>query len=296
MMSAGYRSLMMGQDGAMTSTAPLRIPLVDLLALHPLLPMAWQSALKAGAFLLNERPEDLTVDSKSTPTDLVSAMDRSAEEMIIDGLLGPRPDDGFLGEEGGERIGTSGVRWVVDPLDGTVNYLFGFPMWGVSIGMEQDGVTEIGVISTPAFDEHYIAVRGQGAWLIRGEQGTRLSVKKCADLSLAMIVTGFGYAPERRVSQAAVVQELIAQVRDIRRLGAAVVDFAWLAQGRFDAYYERGLNAWDISAGMLLAAEAGAEVSFLRGGEPSDLLVAVVPGIAHELRAELLRLDADLGP
>ena len=295
-MSAGYRSLMMGQDGAMTSTAPLRIPLADLLALHPLLPMAWQSALKAGAFLLNERPEDLTVDSKSTPTDLVSAMDRSAEEMIIDGLLGPRPDDGFLGEEGGERIGTSGVRWVVDPLDGTVNYLFGFPMWGVSIGMEQDGVTEIGVISTPAFDEHYIAVRGQGAWLIRGEQGTRLSVKKCADLSLAMIVTGFGYAPERRVSQAAVVQELIAQVRDIRRLGAAVVDFAWLAQGRFDAYYERGLNAWDISAGMLLAAEAGAEVSFLRGGEPSDLLVAVVPGIAHELRAELLRLDADLGP
>jgi myo-inositol-1(or 4)-monophosphatase len=280
----------------MTSMAPLRIPLAELLALHPLLPMAWQSALKAGAFLLNERPEDLSVDSKSTPTDLVSAMDRTAEEMIIDGLLGPRPADGFLGEEGGERIGTSGVRWVVDPLDGTVNYLFGFPMWGVSIGMEQDGVTEIGVISTPAFDEHYIAVRGQGAWLIRGEQGARLSVKKCADLSLAMIVTGFGYSPERRVSQAAVVQELIAQVRDIRRLGAAVVDFAWLAQGRFDAYYERGLNAWDISAGMLLAAEAGAEVSFLRGGEPSDLLVAVVPGIAHELRAELLRLDADLGP
>lgn len=295
-MLAGYRSLIMGQDGAMTSMAPLRIPLAELLALHPLLPMAWQSALKAGAFLLNERPEDLSVDSKSTPTDLVSAMDRTAEEMIIDGLLGPRPADGFLGEEGGERIGTSGVRWVVDPLDGTVNYLFGFPMWGVSIGMEQDGVTEIGVISTPAFDEHYIAVRGQGAWLIRGEQGTRLSVKKCADLSLAMIVTGFGYSPERRVSQAAVVQELIAQVRDIRRLGAAVVDFAWLAQGRFDAYYERGLNAWDISAGMLLAAEAGAEVSFLRGGEPSDLLVAVVPGIAHELRAELLRLDADLGP
>jgi myo-inositol-1(or 4)-monophosphatase len=295
-MFAGYPSPAMGQDGAMTSTAPQRTPLAELLNLHPLLPMAWQSALQAGAFLLNERPEDLTVDSKSTPTDLVSAMDRSAEEMIIDGLLGPRPDDGFLGEEGGERIGTSGVRWVVDPLDGTVNYLFGFPMWGVSIGMEQDGVTEIGVISTPAFDEHYIAVRGQGAWLIRGDQGTRLSVKKCADLSLAMIVTGFGYAPERRVSQAAVVQELIAQVRDIRRLGAAVVDFAWLAQGRFDAYYERGLNAWDISAGMLLAAEAGAEVSFLRGGEPSDLLVAVVPGIAHELRAELLRLDADLGP
>ena len=295
-MIAGYPSFSMGQDGAMTSTAPQNLPLAELLTLHPLLPLAWECAREAGIFLLDERPADLAVDSKSTPTDLVSAMDRTAEEMIIKGLLGQRPEDGFLGEEGGERIGTSGVRWVVDPLDGTVNYLFGFPMWGVSIGMEEAGVTELGVISTPAFNEHYIAVRGHGAWLIQGEQGSRLNVRTCADLSLAMVVTGFGYSPERRVSQAAVVQQLIAQVRDIRRLGAAVVDFAWLAQGRFDAYYERGLNAWDISAGMLLAAEAGAEVGFLRGGAASDLLVAAVPGIADDLRAELLRLDADLGP
>ncbi len=123
-----------------------------------------------------------------------------------------------------------------------------------------------------------------------------MQVRECTDLSLAMIVTGFGYSPDRRVSQAAVVQELIAQVRDIRRMGAAVVDFAWLARGRFDAYYERGLNAWDISAGMLLAAEAGADVGVLRDDVDSDLMVAAVPGISQRLRDELTRLDADLGP
>lgn len=280
----------------MTSNPGQSVPLATLLDLHPLLRRAWEAAHEAGDFLLNERPEDLAIDAKSTPTDLVSAMDRTAEEMIIGRLLGDRPDDGLLGEEGGERTGTSGIRWVVDPLDGTVNYLFGFPMWGVSIGMEEQGRTEVGVIATPAFQESYIAVRGHGAWLVRGSEGVRLHVRECHDLSLAMVVTGFGYAPERRVSQATVVRELIAQVRDIRRLGAAVVDFAWLARGRFDAYYERGLNDWDISAGMLLASEAGAEVGFLREQGESDLMIAAVPGIAGRLRHELVRLDADLGP
>lgn len=287
---------MLRQNGAMTRADTDRASLDELLDLHPHLTRAWRAAQEAAAFLLHERPADLEIDSKSTPTDLVSAMDKTAESMIIDSLLGSHPQDGLLGEEGGERMGTSGVRWVVDPLDGTVNYLFGFPMWGVSIGMELHGATEIGVIVTPAFEESYIAVRGHGAWLVRGSEGVRLQVRQCTDLSLAMIVTGFGYSPERRVSQATVVQELIAQVRDIRRMGAAVVDFAWLARGRFDAYYERGLNAWDISAGMLLAAEAGADVGFLRADRDSDLMLAAVPGIADVLRSELTRLDADLGP
>ena len=280
----------------MTRADAERASLDELLALHPDLPRAWRAAQEAASFLLHERPADLAIDSKSTPTDLVSAMDKSAETMIVESLLGSHPDDGLLGEEGGERAGSSGIRWVVDPLDGTVNYLFGFPMWGVSIGMEVNDTTEIGVIVTPAFDESYIAVRGRGAWLVRGSEGVRLQVRECVDLSLAMIVTGFGYSPDRRVSQARVVEGLIAHVRDIRRMGAAVVDFAWLARGRFDAYYERGLNAWDISAGMLLAAEAGAMVGFLRDDADSDLMVAAVPGIAGVLRSELMRLDADLGP
>lgn len=280
----------------MTRADAERAPLDELLDLHPDLTRAWRAAQDAASFLLHERPADLEIDTKSTPTDLVSEMDKTAEGMIIEALLGSNPQDGLLGEEGGERMGSSGLRWVVDPLDGTVNYLFGFPMWGVSIGMERNGTTEIGVIVTPAFDESYIAVRGRGAWLVRGSEGVRLQVRECADLSLAMVVTGFGYSPDRRVSQARVLEGLIAHVRDIRRMGAAVVDFAWLARGRFDAYYERGLNAWDISAGMLLAAEAGAEVGFLRDNGDSDLMMAAVPGIAGVLRSELTRLDADLGP
>lgn len=280
----------------MTRADAERAPLDELLDLHPDLTRAWRAAQDAASFLLHERPADLEIDTKSTPTDLVSEMDKTAEGMIIEALLGSNPQDGLLGEEGGERMGSSGLRWVVDPLDGTVNYLFGFPMWGVSIGMERNGTTEIGVIVTPAFDESYIAVRGRGAWLVRGSEGVRLQVRECADLSLAMVVTGFGYSPDRRVSQARVLEGLIAHVRDIRRMGAAVVDFAWLARGRFDAYYERGLNAWDISAGMLLAAEAGAEVGFLRDNGDSDLMMAAVPGISGVLRSELTRLDADLGP
>lgn len=280
----------------MTRADAERAPLDELLDLHPDLTRAWRAAQEAASFLLHERPADLEIDSKSTPTDLVSAMDKTAEGMIIEALLGSNPQDGLLGEEGGERMGSSGIRWVVDPLDGTVNYLFGFPMWGVSIGMERNGITEMGVIVTPAFDESYIAVHGRGAWLVRGSEGVRLQVRECEDLSLAMVVTGFGYSPDRRVSQARVLEGLIAHVRDIRRMGAAVVDFAWLARGRFDAYYERGLNAWDISAGMLLAAEAGAEVGFLRENGDSDLMMAAVPGIAGVLRSELTRLDADLGP
>lgn len=268
------------------------MPLTELLEKDPRLEVAWNAALSAGSFLLHQRPVDLVIDTKSTPTDLVSAMDKQAEEMVFTALRTAHPDDAFLGEEGPERPGTSGVRWVVDPLDGTVNYLFGFPMWAVSIGMEVEGETQVGVISTPAFDEHYIALRGGGAWLITGDLATRLNVRECHDLSLSMIVTGFGYAPERRTDQAHVVWGLISKVRDIRRLGAAVVDFAWLARGRCDAYYETGLHPWDKSAGMLLAAEAGAVVTVEGDTDETNLMIAAVPGISDALRVELRQLGA----
>ena len=148
--------------------------LADILGLHPLLPMAWRAAARAGGFLRDERPPVLQVDTKSTPTDSVTIMDRGAEAMILADLLGERPDDGLLGEEGGERVGSSGVRWIVDPLDGTVNYLFRLPMWGVSIAAEVDGEVEGRVIATPEFDEAYVGVRGGGAWLVRGSRDERL--------------------------------------------------------------------------------------------------------------------------
>lgn len=265
----------------------------DLLAMHELLPAAWHAALRAGAFLRDERPVDLVVDTKSTPSDVVSAMDRDAEAMIIEDLLGARPADGLLGEEGGERPGTSGVRWVVDPLDGTVNYLHRLPMWGVSIAAEVDGRGEIGVVHVPEFAESYLAARGRGAWLVRDGVGEHLAGSDCPDLSSAIVATGFGYAAQRRRRQAEVVTGLITQVADVRRMGAAVVDFCWLARGRVDAYYEAGLNPWDRAAGGLIAAEAGVVVSGLHDDDTSEFFVAAVPAIADDLRAALGRLRAD---
>jgi myo-inositol-1(or 4)-monophosphatase len=265
----------------------------DLLTLHELLPGAWQAALRAGAFLRDERPADLVIDTKSTSSDVVSAMDRDAETMIIADLLGERPEDGLLGEEGGERPGTSGVRWVVDPLDGTVNYLHRLPMWGVSIAAEIDGRGEVGVVHVPEFEESYLAVRGAGAWLIRDGQGERLSGSDCPDLASAIVATGFGYAAQRRLRQAEVVAGLITQVSDVRRIGAAVVDFCWLARGRLDAYYEAGLNPWDMAAGGLIAEEAGLVVTGLRDDDVSGFFVAAVPAIAADLRAALVALRAD---
>lgn len=268
-------------------------PLADVLALHPLLPMAWRAGWTAGRFLRDERPTSLTVDTKSSPSDAVTVMDRTAEALISGDLLGARPDDGLLGEEGGERLGTSGVRWVVDPLDGTVNYLFRLPMWGVSIAAEETGVVSVGVVVTPEFDEAFIGVRGKGAWHVTGSQARRLQVSECADLSAALVTTGFGYDSAMRRAQSGVVTELITGIRDVRRLGAAVVDFCWLALGRVDAYYEFGLNAWDYAAGALIAQEAGAVVTGLHDDDFSEFILAAAPGIATGLRDRLVALRAD---
>ena len=274
-------------------TMPDTKPLPDLLAMHPLLPLAWEAAHRAGAFLRDERPDDLVIDTKSTATDVVSAMDRNAEAMIIEDLLGTRPEDGLLGEEGGERFGTSGVRWVVDPLDGTVNYLHRIPMWGVSIAAELDGRSEVGVIVVPEFGETYIAVRGKGAWLVRDGVGERLVGSACEHLPAAIVATGFGYAADRRQRQMQVMEVLITQVADIRRMGAAVVDFCWLARGRVDAYFEHGLNPWDMAAGGLVVSESGMAYTGLSGDDPSGFFVAAAPAIVDDLRAALVTLRAD---
>jgi myo-inositol-1(or 4)-monophosphatase len=274
------------------TTAPTR-PLADLLALHPLLPGAWAAAERAGAFLRDERPDDLVVDTKSTPSDVVSAMDRDAEAMVIADLLGGRPADGLLGEEGGERPGTSGVRWVVDPLDGTVNYLHHLPMWGVSIGAEIDGSVVVGVVQVPEFGEAYLAVKGEGAWLVRDGEGERLAGTSCPDVAAAIVATGFGYSAGRRRRQAEVVAGLIGSVCDIRRMGAAVVDFCWLARGRVDAYFEAGLNPWDKAAGVLIVQEAGVVVTGLHDDDTDGFFVAAAPAIVEDLTRLLRELRAD---
>lgn len=261
---------------------------VEVLACHPLAPLAWQAAQRAGAFLRDERPQDLAIDTKSSPTDAVTLMDRTAELLITEVLLGARPDDAILAEEGGARSGTSGVRWVVDPLDGTVNYLHRIPLWGVSVAAEVDGLATVGVVALPALGESYVGILDRGAWRVIDEEATPVSVSECGRLSDALVATGFGYAAARRRAQGAVVAALVADVADLRRSGAAVVDLCWLASGLVDAYYEGGLNPWDLAAGEVIAREAGATIGRLPA-DP-DVVVGAGPAIAAALVESLTRL------
>lgn len=229
------------------------------------------------------------VQTKSSPTDVVTEMDNAADALISRRLLEARPGDGLLTEESGESDGESGVRWVVDPIDGTVNYLYGMPDWAVSIAVEVDGVTVAGVVEVPRRGERYTAVRGDGAWL----NGERIACNTGVALSQALVATGFGYARGRRVHQAEVLLGVLPNVRDIRRGGSAAVDLCGLACGRVDAYYERGVNAWDVGAAGLVAEEAGARFGGLDGAPASPEMTIVAP---EPLFAELHGLLKGLDP
>jgi myo-inositol-1(or 4)-monophosphatase len=222
---------------------------------------------------------------KSSPTDLVSEADQAAEDLIRARLAGARPDDGFLGEEGGDAEGSSGLRWVVDPLDGTTNFLFGLPQWAVSIACEDaDGAPLAGVVYDPPRDEMWSAVRGGPARL----DGTAVQRSERAELATALVATGFGYDAEVRRAQAARMADLLPLVRDIRRFGSAALDLAWTAAGRYDAYYERGVHHWDIAAGALLCECAGLAVEPLRAAPPeAEGILAATPALIDELRARL---------
>jgi myo-inositol-1(or 4)-monophosphatase len=189
----------------------------------------------------------------------------------------------MLAEEGTQASGESGRRWVFDPLDGTVSYLYGYPHWCVSVALEDGDGGLVGVVYDPNRDELFAAVRGEGATLA----GERLHVRDAAPLERAMVATGFGYDAEHRARQAGIVRELLPRVRDVRRAGSAALDLSWLAAGRFDAYYERGLNPWDWAAGTLLVREAGGVVEELPG-EPYGL-VAGPSELVDELRPLLDR-------
>ncbi|CAM5561894.1 MULTISPECIES: inositol monophosphatase family protein [Streptomyces] len=259
-----------------------------------LLALAREAARRAGDLLRDGRPADLAVAAtKSSPIDVVTEMDIAAEKLITDVISGRRPQDGFLGEEGAATEGTSGIRWVIDPLDGTVNYLYGLPTWSVSIAAEQDGETVAGVVAAPMRGETYHAVRGGGAWATGPWEGERrLTCRPTAPLDQALVSTGFNYVSEVRTHQAEVARRLIPLLRDIRRSGSAAIDLCDLAAGRLDGYYERGLNAWDVAAGDLIAREAGAVTGGRPGERPSrDLTVAATPGVFEPLQ----RLLEDFG-
>ncbi|MGW2014078.1 inositol monophosphatase family protein [Streptomyces sp. NPDC001927] len=262
--------------------------------LTELLGLALEAGRRAGALLRDGRPDDLTVaKTKSSPIDVVTEMDIAAEKLITGFLAEHRPDDGFLGEEGAATPGTSGVRWVIDPLDGTVNYLYGLPTWAVSIAAERDGETLVGVVEAPMRNETYRAVLGGGAYVDAADGERRLAVRPAPPMDQALISTGFAYVQTRRAHQADVAQRMIPRLRDIRRGGSAAIDLCDVAAGRLDGYYERGLNPWDLAAGDLIAREAGALTGGRPGERPSgELTVAAPPGVFEPLQGLLEELGA----
>ena len=215
----------------------------------------------------------LAITAKSTPTDLVSEVDVSTERLIRARLARARPDDAVVGEEGDDRAGSSGLRWVVDPLDGTVNFLFGIPQWCVSIACEDGDGALAGVVFDPMRDETWGATRDGPATL----DGTEVRGSRQAQLAPALVATGFGYDAGVRESQARVIARLLPRVRDVRRFGAAALDLAWTAAGRYDAYFERGVKRWDIAAGALLCTRAGLAVRELAPAPPADAGILVAP-------------------
>ncbi len=249
--------------------------------LDQLLGLAVEAAGAAATLLLDAMDRvRVDVTTKSSRTDMVTEMDRASETLIRDLLLGARPDDGFLGEESAETPGTSGVRWVVDPLDGTTNYLYGHAGWNVAVAAELDGVGVVGVVQDPLQGDVFAARHGGGAT----RNGRPIGVSGQRDLATALCATGFGYDPERRRRQAEVLTAVIPEIRDVRRVGAAAVDICSVACGRLDAYWERGLGPWDLAAGAVVATEAGAVV-----GDPDELGYVLVapPPLFGPLRALL---------
>lgn len=247
-----------------------------------LLDIARMIALEAGELIARRRTEGVTIaDTKSSSIDVVTFADRECEEFVKARLVELRPQDGFCGEEGGDSTGTSGLTWIVDPIDGTVNYLYGIPQFAVSIAVVE-GIPDpgswkqlAGVVFNPMTDELYSASLGGGAFLINGGKTEKLSVNQETQLAHTLLATGFAYSSELRAEQAQVLTRILPQVRDIRRAGAASLDLCAVASGQLDAYYERDTKPWDYAAGSLILREAGGVVGGLAGAvEGQNMLLA----------------------
>jgi len=243
-----------------------------------LLSLALAAARAAGDLLLERVGGPVSgLTSKSSRTDLVSDADRDAEALVLGMIRAARPDDTIVAEEGGAASGGSGITWLVDPLDGTINYLWGIPQWSVSVAARDRDGAIVGVVHDAPRGETFTARRGHGAWL----GGARLAVGPGPELSQALIGTGFNYRSDERSRQAERLTRVLPAVRDLRRFGSAAIDLAWVAAGRLDGYFETGLNPWDWAAGELLVREAGGVVEEM----PASGLIAAGTGLIDPLRA-----------
>jgi myo-inositol-1(or 4)-monophosphatase len=234
--------------------------MTDAKLIAELLELAKRVGREAGE-LLQKRPAAFEVTSKSTAIDVVTQMDSQSENHIVSEILKARPGDGIIGEEGSERTSKSGITWVIDPLDGTVNYLYGLPGWNVSIAAKDAEGVVVGVVVAPTINSTWSASRGGGAFL----NDQAIACNEGVELNRALVATGFAYDVDARPAQLAQLSELLIRIRDIRRNGAAAVDLCHVAMGALDGYFEKGLQEWDLAAGGLIATEAGAKVTTASG-------------------------------
>ncbi len=246
-----------------------------------LLALAHDVASQA-AELLMQRPSHFDLTEKSTAIDFATQMDEKAEALIVESILRARPDDGIVAEEGAARESKSGITWVIDPLDGTVNSFYGLPGWNVSIAARDENGSLVGVVAAPTINSLWHAVRGEGAF----HNGHQIRSTSEIPLDRALLGTGFAYDVADRTEQIAMVSSLLPRVRDIRRMGSAAVDLCHVGMGALDGYFERGLKEWDWAAGALVATEAGAQVAHLGDGA-RKLTVAAGPALFDDLQAAL---------
>lgn len=225
-----------------------------------LLALAESIALRAGELLMN-RPSKFELDQKSGVLDFATQMDHESERFIVSAILRSRPDDGIMGEEGANRVGTSGYTWVLDPIDGTVNYLYAFPGWCISIAVKDETGSVVGVVHAPTLQMTWTAIRGGGSFC----NGVPLLCNEPVAMDRALIATGFAYDLKRRKGQADFIQTLLPKIRDVRRMGACAVDICLVASGGVDAHFEAGINEWDFAAAALVAQEAGAKFTAIKG-------------------------------
>ena len=247
-------------------------------AVEELSRLATEIAKKAGQMLL-VRPDNLSIDTKSSEIDIVTQMDRAAEKLIVEEILQARPKDGIIGEEGSDRASSSGYTWVIDPIDGTVNYLYNMAGWSVSIAVKDEHGSCVGVVYSPTTNALFTATRGEGSFL----NGERLRCNDPIELNRSLIATGFAYRKEQRERQVTQFNKLVLEIRDYRRNGSAAIDICHVAAGIVDGYYEIGLHEWDLAAAQLIAQEAGAEVTV-----HGDLVIAAGPYLHGKLAAILL--------
>lgn len=248
-----------------------------------LLELAIKVAKNAGVLLM-QRPQVFNLNEKSSIRDFATQMDHESERLIVDQLLSARPEDGLIGEEGASRESKSGITWVIDPIDGTVNYFYGLPGWNISIAAKDSEGVLVGVVFAPTINSLWSAKRGGGAFLNQ----VKIQVNEPVELEYALIATGFSYDHDQRIAQAVTMARLIPLVRDIRRNGAAAVDLCFVAMGALDGYFEASLKEWDLAAGGLMVTEAGGMVTGRDGGSAnSEMVIAAGPTLHAQLVLEI---------